>query len=269
MSFLDHLEELRWHIFRALVAILSVAIVLFINKSFLFDTILLAPKRSDFWTFKQMCSLGNKLHLPGLCVGDFSFSITNIDMSAQFMIHLQTAFTVGLVFVFPYLLWELWKFLSPALHAEEKSAATGIVLAGSLLFYIGVLFGFYFIVPFTVVFLGTYQVSAEVANQINLSSYIETITGLCLACGLVFEFPLIIYFLAKIGLATHEFLAQYRKVALVIILLLSAMITPSPDMFSQTLVAIPLYGLFEIGIIISKRVSINKEKKRLREEKAG
>jgi len=152
------------------------------------------------------------------------------------------------------------------LYDKEKSAASGVVLAGSLLFYTGVLFGYYFIVPFTVIFLGTYQVSTEVTNQINLSSYIETVTGLGFACGLVFEFPLVIYFLAKIGLATHEFLSQYRKVAIVLILLLAAMITPSPDMFSQTLVALPLYGLFEIGIIISKRVSKNKKKLREKEE---
>jgi sec-independent protein translocase protein TatC len=260
MSFLDHLEELRWHLFRSLVVILVIAIVLFLNKSFLFDQILLAPKHQEFWTYKKICALGDWLHFKNLCIRDFTFTIMNIDLSAQFMIHLKTSFTLGFIFAFPYVLWEFWRFVSPALLEKEKGAASGVVLAGSLLFYAGVLFGYYLIVPFTVVFLGTYQVSAEVANQINLASYIETVTGLAFACGLVFEFPLLIFFLATIGLATHEFLSQYRKVAVVIILLLSAIITPSPDMFSQTLVAVPLYGLFEIGILISKRVSIRKEK---------
>lgn len=268
MSFLEHLEELRWHIFRSLVAIFIFAIALFLNKSFLFDSIILAPKHPEFWTYKAMCRLSDLLHLPGLCFNDFSFSITNIDLSAQFMMHIKTSFTLGLMFAFPYVLWELWRFINPALHDKEKSAASGVVLAGSLLFYTGVLFGYYFIVPFTVVFLGTYQVSAEVTNQINLSSYIETVTGLGFACGLLFEFPLVIYFLAKIGFATHEFLSKYRKVAVVIILLVSAIITPSPDMFSQTLVAIPLYGLFELGILISRRVSNKRAKKRLKEEEA-
>jgi sec-independent protein translocase protein TatC len=266
MSFLDHLEELRWHIIRSLAVILVIAVIFFVDKKFLFDGIILAPKHEGFWTYRMMCQLGDLVHISGLCVTNFSFTITNIDLSAQFMIHLKTAFTLGLVLGFPYILWEFWRFISPALYDQEKSAASGVVLVGSLLFYIGTLFGYYFIVPFTVIFLGTYQVSAEVANQINLSSYIETVTGLCFACGLVFEFPLVIYFLAKIGLATHGILAQYRKVAVVVILLIAAMITPSPDMFSQTLVAVPLYGLYEIGIIISKRVSRQKELKRAREE---
>jgi sec-independent protein translocase protein TatC len=266
MSFLDHLEELRWHLIRALSVVLVIAVILFVDKKFLFDGILLAPKHEGFWTYRMMCKLGDLLHLSGFCIKDFVFTITNIDLSAQFMIHLKTAFTLGLVLGFPYVLWEFWRFISPALYDQEKHAASGVVLAGSLLFYTGVLFGYYFIVPFTVIFLGTYQVSAEVANQINLSSYIGTVTGLCFACGLVFEFPLVIYFLAKIGLATHGLLAQYRKVAVVVILILAAMITPSPDMFSQTLVAIPLYGLYEIGIVISKRVSRQKELKRAREE---
>ncbi len=268
MSFLEHLEELRWHLFRSLLAIVIVGVVFFLNKSFLFDGIILAPKHPEFWTYRVMCQLADRFQIPGLCIHDFNFSITNIDLSAQFMIHLKTSFTMGLMLAFPYVLWEFWRFISPALLDKEKGAASGIVLAGSLLFYAGVLFGYYLIVPFTVMFLGTYQVSAEVSNQINLSSYIETVTGLGFACGLVFEFPLIIFFLATIGLATHQFLSQYRKVAIVIILLVAAIITPSPDMFSQTLVAIPLYGLFEIGILISKRVTRKREKRRKKEEAA-
>lgn len=259
MSFLEHLEELRWHIIRSLLAIVTIGVILFLNKSFIFDQIILAPKNPQFWTYRIMCQLGDFLHLKGLCTTEISFTITNIDLSAPFMIHLQIAFVLGLVFSFPYIFWEFWRFVKPALFEGEQKQASGAVIAASLLFYLGVLFGYYLIVPFTVNFLGGYQVSDEVKNNINLSSYIDTVTGLSFSCGLVFEFPLLIYFLAKVGLTTHELLAQYRKIALVVILLIAAVITPSPDMFSQTLVAVPLYGLFEIGIVISRSVAKNKE----------
>jgi sec-independent protein translocase protein TatC len=187
-------------------------------------------------------------------------------MSGQFMVSLRNALTIGLVIAFPYVLFEFWKFVKPALHKNERRYASGMVITGSLLFFTGVVFGYYLIVPFTVYFLGTFQVSASVPNQINLSSYVETITGMSFACGIVFEFPLVIYFLAKIGLATHELLGNYRKVAVVVILVLAAVITPSPDWVSQSLVAIPLYGLFEIGIVISKRVTLNKRRREQKEE---
>lgn len=266
MSFLEHLEELRWHIIRSLLAIVVVGIVLFLNKSFIFDQVILAPKNPDFWTYKIMCQLGDLLHWSGLCTTEISFTLTNIDLSAQFMIHLQIAFVLGLIFTFPYIFWEFWRFVKPALFEGEQRQASGAVVAASMLFYLGVLFGYYLIVPFTVNFLGSYQVSEEVKNNINLSSYIDTVTGLSFSCGLVFEFPLLIYFLAKVGLTTHELLSQYRKMALVIILLVAAVITPSPDMFSQTLVAVPLYGLFEIGIIISRKVARNKIRSQEQEE---
>ncbi len=255
MSFLDHLEELRWHVLRALLAIVGAAIFFFLNKTLLFDVILLAPQRPDFWSFRQVCRLGKALGVPGFCIEDFGFSLTNIQLAAQFMIHLKTAFVMGLVVAFPYVLWEVWRFVAPGLYAHEKKAASGIVFFGSLSFYLGVLFGYFLISPFTVIFLGTYQVSSDVPNQINLASYIDTIVGLCFATGLMFEFPLVIYFLARIGIATHDLLAQYRKIAVVVVLLLAAMITPSPDLFSQLLVAMPLYGLYEFGILLSRRFS--------------
>lgn len=271
MSFLEHLEELRWHILRSLVAIVIAGAAIFIKTTFIFDQIIFAPKKPDFWTFRMMCRLADLVHISGLCVGDFTVDVKNIDMSGQFMISLQNAFTLGLVVTFPYVLWQLWKFLSPALYEQERKRVSGVVIAGSLLFYLGVIFGYYLIVPFTVYFLGTYQVSAEVPNQINLSSYMETVTGLSFACGLVFEFPLVIYLLAIIGLATHELLSQYRKYAFVIILFIAAIITPSPDMISQTLVAVPLFGLYEVGILISRRVAKRREAKALQaeEEYAG
>ena len=266
MSFLDHLEELRWHIIKSLIAIIIAGIIIFIKTTYVFDHIIFAPKNPDFWTFQMMCKLATLVHISSLCVGTFNVAITNIDMSGQFMISLQNAFTLGLIVTFPYVLWQAWLFMSPALYEQERSRVSGIVISGSLLFYVGVVFGYYLIVPFTVYFLGTYQVSAQVPNQINLSSYIETVTGLSFACGLVFEFPLVIYLLAIIGLATHELLSQYRKYAFVIILFIAAVITPSPDMVSQTLVAVPLFGLYEIGILISRRVAKRRTDRRLKEE---
>ncbi len=266
MSFLDHLEELRWHIIRSLLAILIAGTILFLNKTFIFDEVLLAPKNPDFWTYKVMCTIGSALHISGLCITDISFTLTNIDLSAPFMIHLQIAFVLGLILVFPYVFLEFWRFVKPALHEGEMQHASGAVLAASFLFYTGLLFGYFLIVPFTVNFLVSYQVSEQVENTINLSSYIDTVTGLSFSCGLIFEFPLLIYFLAKVGLTTHEMLTQYRKFAAVAILFIAAIITPSPDMFSQTLVAVPLYCLFEIGVVISKRVALNRKKKEEIEE---
>lgn len=262
MSFLEHLEELRWHLIRSLLAIVIVGIVLFLNKTFIFDRIILAPMHADFWTYRMMCRLGEILHWSSLCTTEINFTLTNIDLSAPFMIHLRIAFILGLVFMFPYIFWEFWKFVKPALFEGEQRQASGAVFAASFLFYTGILFGYYFIVPFTVNFLGSYQVSEEVKNTINLSSYIDTVTGLSFSCGLIFEFPLLIYFLARVGLTTHEMLSQYRKMALVVVLIAAAIITPSPDMFSQMLVAVPLYGLFEIGIIISRNVAANNERRR-------
>jgi len=267
MSFLDHLEELRWHIVRALIAITIAGVVIFIKTTFIFDDILLAPTHPDFWTFRQMCALGKAIGMNSLCLGDFSLTIQNIDMSGQFMISLTNAFSLGLVIAFPYVLWEFWRFVKPALHENEQKQVSGVVIAGSMLFYVGIVFGYYLIAPFTVYFLGSYQVSTSIKNVVNLESYLGTVSGLCFACGIVFEFPLVMYFLAKIGLATHEFLSQYRKVAIVLILFIAAIITPSPDWVSQSLVAIPLYGLFEVGMVISKRVT-NQRRKRAAEKEA-
>ena len=260
MSFLEHIEELRWHIARSLAAILIVAVVLFLNKSFLFDTIILGPMHSDFPAYSLFCKMGRALGLgDSMCVGGITFQLTSIELTSQFMIHMKAAFMVGLILVFPYILWEFWKFVSPALYENERRKVNGVVIIGSLLFYIGLLFGYYIIAPFTVMFLGGYQVSPLVSNIFSLDSYMETVSGLSLTSGVTFEFPLVIYFLARLGIVTDTFLKKYRKYAIVICLFLAAIITPSPDMFSQTIVTIPLYGLFEVGIIVAARVRKGKE----------
>lgn len=258
---MDHLEELRWHIARSLLAIAVVGVVLFIEKGFLFDTLILGPMHTDFWTYRMMCLLGQKMGLgDSMCIGSIDFTLTSIELTSQFMIHLKASLTVGLIITFPYVLWEFWKFISPAMYSKEKKKVRGVVLAGSMLFYIGLLFGYYLIAPFTVIFLGSYQVSALVPNTISLQSYMETVSGLSLTSGMVFEFPLIIYFLALLGLITPKSLRKFRKIALVVCLFLAAIITPSPDMFSQTIVTVPLYGLYEVGILVAARV-YNRQKR--------
>jgi sec-independent protein translocase protein TatC len=253
MSFLDHLEALRWHLVRSVAVILVLAIVAFIRKDILFDGIIFALKRPDFPTYRFMCWLSDRYGLD-LCITDFSFSLISINLSGQFTTHMFVAFVAGLVLGMPYLLWEIWRFVKPALSGKEKKYSRGIVFFTSFLFITGVLFGYYVISPMSINFLGSYQVSAQVVNQINLDSYISTITILTLASGVIFELPMVVYFLSKLGVVTPKFMRHYRKHSMVVILIVAALITPSPDVTSQMLVAIPLFLLYEISIFISAAV---------------
>ncbi|MEO5569315.1 MAG: twin-arginine translocase subunit TatC [Bacteroidia bacterium] len=253
MSFLGHLEALRWHLFRAVIAIMVFAVIAFMNKQFIFDTIIFGPKHADFPTYRALCWLSAKFSFD-MCIKDFPFIIMSIEMSGQFTMHMWVAFITGLTVGVPYLLWEIWRFVKPALTEKEKKYSTGIVFFSSLLFMIGILFGYYVIAPLSINFLGSYQVSEQVKNQISLDSYISTITFLTFASGIVFELPIVIYFLSKIGIVTPKFLRIHRKHAIVVILIVAAVITPSPDVTSQVLVAIPLYLLYEISIFVSVMV---------------
>ncbi len=254
MSFLEHLEELRWHLIRSVAAILVVMITVFIAKNFVFDYIVMAPKNLGFITYKVLCWLSDKFHLgDNLCINAISFTVTNIDMAGQFLIHLKVSFILGFVFSFPYVFWEIWRFVKPALYEQEVKYTTGIVFFCSLLFLLGVLFGYFIIVPFSINFLGSYQVSEEVSNTINLSSYVTLISMLVLAAGIIFELPMLVYVLSKIGLVTPAYMRAYRKHAFVAILVVSAIITP-PDVTSQVLITIPLIILYEISIFISAKV---------------
>ena len=254
MSFLDHLEVLRWHLVRSSAAILTFSILAFIFKSFLFDKVVLAQMDNNFWTYRMFCKLSNLLGKgDALCLGNINFNLINISMSGQFTIHMMTAFAAGIILAFPYILYEVWRFISPALLKKEKKYARALVFSGSFLFMIGILFGYFLVSPLSVQFFGNYQVSALVKNQIDLDSFISTITSVTLACGLVFELPLIVYFLSKIGLVTPEIMRKYRKHALVGTLIISAILTP-PDITSQILLTIPLLILYEFSIYVSKAV---------------
>lgn len=261
MSFLQHLEALRWHLFRAAVAILSLATILFFFKDFLFDGILLAPKDPNFLTYRLLCQLSEKLNLGDeLCITQSNFTLISTDLSAQFTTHMWVAFISGLVIAFPYVVWEFWRFIKPALHEKEKRYATGLVFFTSFLFLMGVLFGYYVITPMSVNFLGSYQVSEQVKNTITLDSFISTVTTMTLITGIVFELPIVIYFLTKIGLITPLFMRNFRRHAVVVILILSAVITPTSDATTLLLVAIPLYILYELSIFVSAYVIRQKEK---------
>jgi sec-independent protein translocase protein TatC len=258
MSFWEHLEELRKHLFRSLAAILILSVAAFLNKKIIFDYVVLAPKDESFITNRLLCKMGKKLSLDSLCFENLNLSIQNISMSGQFMTHLYISFISGLILAAPVVLWEMWRFIMPALHPNEKKYSRGAVLASTVLFYSGVLFSYFIIIPLTINFFGTYQISENIPNQIQLSSYISTIISVTIAVGLVFELPIIVYFLTRIGILTPSFMRKNRKYTIVLILIIAAIITP-PDIFSQILVSIPLIGLYELSIGISNRVYKKRE----------
>jgi|TARA_B110000259_G_scaffold102581_1_gene118084 sec-independent protein translocase protein TatC len=260
MSFLDHLEDLRWHLIRSVLAILIAGSIAFLAKDFIFDKILFGPKNIDFFTYDMLCALSNKLGLDdSFCINEMPFRIQSRTMSGQFSAHIWMSITAGFIISFPYVIYQFWSFISPGLHDNEKNNAKGFILVSSILFFIGVLFGYYIVTPLSINFLGSYSVSSEIFNDFDLDSYVGLIRASVLASGLIFELPIIIYFLTKIGLVTPEIMKKYRKIALVIVLVLSAIITP-PDIASQIIVAIPIIILYQISIYISKFV-LRKEKK--------
>lgn len=259
MSFWEHLEELRWHLFRAVLVLFLLAIAAFIFREFIFDEVILAPKNSDFFTYKILCRLGELISVDSLCLGDIDLQIINITMAGQFTTHLYISFITALVVAFPYVIWEIWSFVRPALLPKEKKYSRGAVFFSTLLFILGMLFSYYLIVPLTVNFFSTYQVSESVVNNITLSSYIGTVVSVTLATGLVFELPIFVFFLTKVGILTPSFMKRNRKYVLIILLTIAAIITP-PDIASQILVTIPLMLLYEFSIYISSRVIKNKPK---------
>ena len=270
MSFIDHLEELRWHLMRSIVAITLITIVAFLLKSWVFDTLIFGPCQDDFFTYDAFCQLAHKLNLgDSLCFKPANFTLINTDMSGQFTMHLQVAMVLGFIAAFPYIFWEMWRFIEPGLNESERKYTKGIVIASSLLFFMGVLFGYYIITPFSINFLAGYYVSDHVANTISLTSYVGTLTSIILASGIMFELPMLVFFLAKMGLIYADWMRQYRRHALVVILFIAAVITP-PDVWSQVLVTIPVYLLYEAGIwvaaVVEKRDGLEMSKEIVKSE---
>ena len=254
MSFLEHLEELRWHIIRSLISVVLCALICFIFKDFIFDTIIFGPKKMSFPTYKFLCKASNLIGVETtFCLSEFPFIIQNRTMTGQFSAHVMTSLISGFIISFPYVLFEFWKFIRPGLLKNEKVKSKVFIFISSLLFFVGVLFGYYIVTPLSINFLATYQVSELVLNEIDLASYISLVRSSAVASGIIFELPIIIYFLSKIGLVTPEGLIKYRKFALVGVLVLAALITP-PDIASQIIVAIPIVILYQVSIFISKIV---------------
>ena len=254
MSFLEHLEELRWHIIRSLISVVLCALICFIFKDFIFDTVIFGPKKMSFPTYKFLCKASNLIGVETtFCLSEFPFIIQNRTMTGQFSAHVMTSLISGFIISFPYVLFEFWKFISPGLLKNEKVKSKVFIFISSLLFFVGVLFGYYIVTPLSINFLATYQVSDLVLNEIDLASYISLVRSSAVASGIIFELPIIIYFLSKIGLVTPEGLIKYRKFALVGVLVLAALITP-PDIASQIIVAIPIVILYQVSIFISKIV---------------
>jgi sec-independent protein translocase protein TatC len=261
MSFLDHLEELRWVLVRSTIAILLFAVLTFFISDFVFDVIIFGPKSPDFITYRFFCDLSHQLGFAdSICVTDMPFIIQNINVEGQINIMVWTCITAGFILAFPYILLQIWNFISPALYENERKYAKLFIFIASLLFFLGVLFGYFVIVPMSINFFATFKVSDVVQNQFSFDSYISMIKTAVIACGLFFELPVIIYFITKLGLVTPQFLRQSWKYAVVIILIVAAIVTP-PDVVSQLIVAIPMLLIYEISIFISAIVYKNQLKK--------
>ena len=251
MSFLDHLEELRWLLVRSSIAIIVLAVAVYFVSDFIFDDIIFGPTRPSFVTYRFFCDASHYLGFAEtICIEELPFTIQNTSMEGQVNVFVWTCITAGFILGFPYILWELWKFISPALYEKERKNAKLFIFVASILFFIGVLFGYFVIVPMSINFVATFKVSDVVKNEFNLESYIGMIKTSVIASGLFFELPIIIYFLTKLGLVTPTFLREIRKYAVVGVLIIAAIVTP-PDVVSQVTVAIPMLLIYEVSILIS------------------
>lgn len=264
MSFVEHLEVLRWHLVRSAVVLVIIAIAAFILHDWVFDNIIFAPAEQDFVTYKALCDFGRWLHLGDtLCMPPIKIQLLGSTVSGPFMSAIHISFMSALIIAFPYLLWELWKFVKPALSAKEIKYAQGSFVWVSLCFFAGAAFGYFLLAPFTFNFLANFQLGRLGTYQYlpTLDDYITTLTSLVLGCGIAFEMPIIVYVLSRLGIVTPQFLRTYRRYAIVGILVLAAVITPSPDWTSQLIVAIPLIMLYEISILLSRKVQKEKAEK--------
>lgn len=259
MSFIDHLEDLRWTLFRSIVSIGVFGIIAFLNKHFVFETILFGPTRPEFWTYKFLCDIGAKINFNFICIDSINYKVVNLELAGQFMTHITTSIAIGFIFAFPYLIWEVWKFVKPGLHEKEVKASRSVLFSSAILFFIGILFGYFVLVPFGINFLSTYNVSSNIENTFSLSNYIGFISMFVLMSGIMFQLPVAVFLLAKIGLVDDLMMIEYRKHAVTVIFIISAIITPA-DVGTMVVVAIPLWILYEISIKVAAVVAMNKLK---------
>jgi sec-independent protein translocase protein TatC len=260
MSFMGHIDELRKHIFRSAIVVVTFTIIAFIYVKTLFHQIILGPIREDFFTYRFLCFISDKLYEDSrLCMDAIHLQLVNLQVQGQFMAAFKISFITGFIVSFPYLIWEIWRFVKPALNKVEKQMAAGLVFACSLLFFTGILFGYYVLSPISINFFVAFQVSDLIANQPTFQNVISLISVLTIGTGLLFELPVLMYFLARVGLLSSSFLIKYRRYAFLFIIILAALVTP-PDFVSQAILAIPIYLLYELGVSITKKVERNRAK---------
>ena len=267
MSFLDHLEELRWHIVRSMAAIVIFTIVAFFLSPWIFENIIFAPGNINFPTFKWLCSLGHFLGTEDLCFPAFPFKIQSRYMTGQFTMQVLASFVIGFIISFPYVFWEIWRFIKPGLRQNESKGSSGVVFAVSFLFLLGISFGYFVLTPMMTLFFSTYKLSEVIVNEFDITSYVSTFVALVFGSGLLFQLPVVVYFLSKVGILTPKFMRQYRRHAIVVILIIGAIVTP-PDPLSQVLISLPLFMLYEISIFISAYVVRQRRKEEEREARA-
>jgi len=262
MTFFEHIDALRPHLIRVVLALLVMMIAAFVGSKFILDGVLMAPASPDFFTNRILCNISHSLfNSETLCINQLQLNVTNFELGGQFNLNMQVSLVCALVVGIPYFVWEIWRFISPALTEKERGKSRMFVFYVSLCFFVGLAFGYYVIVPLAVNFLASWQASEMIQNMFSIKSYISSVLSVSLACAVVFQLPLLIYFLARIGVITSDFLRKYRRYAIVLLLILSAFITP-PDILSLFLVMIPLYSLYELSIVLAARV----EKKKAKEE---
>lgn len=251
-TFWEHLEAFRWTVLRSLAVVVVLVVVSFSFKDFIFNEIILPPLNSDFYTYRFLCYLAELLRFPGFCPEAFQVQLININLSGQFMIHMLSSLIIAVVIAIPYLLYEAWRFVRPALYPKEKKNVGKIFLSSSFLFYLGALISYFIVFPFTLRFLGTYQVSDKILNQVSIQSYMSALAMLVFFMGIAFELPVVMYLLSNLGLVSKESLRTFRKYAFVAVLVVAALITPTTDPFTMLIVATPIYLLYELSILVCK-----------------
>ena len=271
MSFFQHLEALRWHLIRAAAFILICTIFAFIFYDNIFDGIIMAPTHTDFWTYRMMCKMGEYaqsmssfFNAKSFCITEIKVNLINTDLAGQFNLQLNSSIMIGVILGIPYMLYEIWRFIRPALHDKERRAASGFVFYCSFLFFMGVMFGYYVVTPLSVRFFVGYTVSSSIQNLFSIDSFISSETMLTLLAGLVFQLPIVVYILASLGILTPKFMREKRRHAVIIILLIACILAPSPDALTLIVVAIPLYILYEFSIFVA--VAVEKKRKKKEDE---
>ncbi|MBC7744930.1 MAG: twin-arginine translocase subunit TatC [Flavobacterium sp.] len=268
MSFFDHLDVLRKHLIRSSLAIIVFTTVAFIYYDFIFDKIIMGPKNPQFWTYRIMCALSERFDLgPDFCITKIPFNIINTEMAGQFTLQMNSSLMIGIILGFPYLLFEVWRFVKPALHEKERKSASGFTFYATLLFLTGLFFGYYIISPLSISFLANYTISDTINNQITIDSYLSTVATLSIGSGIIFELPIVIFILSKLGIMTPKFMRASRRYATIIILIIAAIVTPTPDLLTMLTVSFPLFLLYEASIYISARVEKRKIKAELEFDK--